>query len=283
MRRNIAIVLTLILCLNSGIVLAHGATYKVERIGENTVSIIVNAGPEQTNGIEIRSYTVRGGNTININYGYSKDGALSDTMNIDTRTILFPARILLTNVDEENAAVFPDVAGIRNEEYVRHLHDAGIIDGRPDGTFRPYDSITRAEFVTLITKALGIDEQAMDTQTHQFNDINNHWAKERIVVAAKNNIVNGLPDGSFKPDNPVSVSEAGAIVCRAFAIANNNQGSYEKLNANHWAHEYMKTLFNAEILEKNDEISINFDENAPINRADCAMIISRSLMVRDGI
>lgn len=278
MRRTIPILIILLL-LNAGIAYAHRATYQIQRIGENTVSITVFAGSEQTKGIEIRSYTVRNGNTININYGYSKNGQTEDTVKIDARTVLLPAMIVLTNVDEEQTAVFPDIEGISNQEYITHLHDAGIIEGRPDGTYRPYDAISRAEFVTIITKAIGVDLSQKPQELRQFSDTRNHWAEDRIIAAANMGIINGLPDGSFRPDDPISVAEAGAIICRTFGITNIGDENYEKLNNSHWAYEYMTAVFGTNIIRNGDDIYNNFEEDAPINRADCAMLVSRGLII----
>jgi len=54
---------------------------------------------------------------------------------------------------------FNDIKGIETEEYITHLHDAGIVNGMPDGSFRPDSNITRAEFMVLLVKALKLQDR----------------------------------------------------------------------------------------------------------------------------
>lgn len=213
-----------------------------------------------------------------MNYGSSKDGRTSDSMKIDTRTVIFPARIILTDVDRPDVPIFPDIKGIKAEIYIRHLHDAGIIHGRPDGTFRPADPITRAEFVTVITNALEIEPENPSEETN-FKDIENHWAKGRIIAAARKGMIKGMPDGSFKPDDFISVGEVSAILSRAYSITRVGQEPYSRLNSAHWAFAYVKSMFDAGILTRDDDIYETFSEGNRISRADCAMMVSRALTI----
>jgi len=77
---------------------------------------------------------------------------------------------------------FNDIKGIETEEYITHLHDAGIVNGMPDGSFRPDSNITRAEFMVLLVKALKLQGPAENIAG--FTDIDGHWAKDIILVAA---------------------------------------------------------------------------------------------------
>jgi hypothetical protein len=71
-----------------------------------------------------------------------------------------------------------------------------------DGSFRPNESVTRAQFATIITKSLAPLSKRPATQ---FQDINgNFWANSAIQTAYKGQFISGYPDGSFKPDQKIS-------------------------------------------------------------------------------
>lgn len=91
------------------------------------------------------------------------------------------------------------------------LHKLGVVSGYPDGSFAPDAPITRAEFVKLATGFF----QYQYTGTEQFfNDISDSWAADAIRAAASMGLIDGYPDGSFRPDAPISRAEAVAIVNR---------------------------------------------------------------------
>ena len=86
----------------------------------------------------------------------------------------------------------------------------GIVHGYLDGTFRPDESISRAEFAAIAAR---FDENASSTSAN-FSDIAGHWAEIEIAKAAANGWVNGYPDGTFKPDQAITRAEAMELVNR---------------------------------------------------------------------
>lgn len=82
------------------------------------------------------------------------------------------------------------------------------VEGYPDGTFKGNNSITRAEFVTIMVRFL--DEQL--TYNNPFTDIDDHWAKSYILKAVGAGWINGYPDGTFRPDQPITRVEAMKII-----------------------------------------------------------------------
>ncbi len=80
----------------------------------------------------------------------------------------------------------------------------------PDGTFKPNDTITRAEFTTIAARF----DQYKAKEDADFTDIEDHWAKVYIAIAADKGWVGGYPDGTFKPDQKISRAEAVALVNR---------------------------------------------------------------------
>ena len=87
---------------------------------------------------------------------------------------------------------------------------AGIVNGYDDGTFRPNQSITRAEFATIAARFTSLVHEG----DNLFNDIDGHWAATHINNAAITGWVNGYDDGSFKPEAKITRAEAITLINR---------------------------------------------------------------------
>ena len=93
---------------------------------------------------------------------------------------------------------------------VSTLTNAGIIDGYEDGTFKPNGNITRAEFATIAVRFFEATYDGEDL----FSDIAGHWAQDYINEAANAGIVDGYPDGTFRPQQYITRAEAMTMVNR---------------------------------------------------------------------
>lgn len=90
------------------------------------------------------------------------------------------------------------------------LSNMGIIDGYPDGSFRPNAGITRAEFAKIAVSFF--KDYVSETIGDRFTDISGKWYTTYINLAVELAIVNGYPDGTFRPDNKITRAEAMQIV-----------------------------------------------------------------------
>jgi uncharacterized repeat protein (TIGR01451 family) len=90
-------------------------------------------------------------------------------------------------------------------------YNVGIINGYADGTFRPDEPITRAEFA--IIAALAAELPNSDKQ--MFKDVNkDHWAYLVINSAAEAGWVRGYGDGTYRPEANISRAEAVTLINR---------------------------------------------------------------------
>ncbi len=80
-----------------------------------------------------------------------------------------------------------------------------IINGYEDGTFKPDGAITRAECAKIITCVMNAD--TVTVASGGFTDVDDHWAKDNIGVCASLGIINGMGDGTFKPDDQVTYEQ----------------------------------------------------------------------------
>ena len=105
------------------------------------------------------------------------------------------------------AASFSDVAS--DHQYydsIIYLQENEIVIGYPDGTFKPDQGVTRAEMMKIITLSAFDDEEIGDGEDC-FPDVNAEWYARFVCYGQDNDIIKGYPDGSFQPNNNVTIAE----------------------------------------------------------------------------
>jgi hypothetical protein len=122
----------------------------------------------------------------------------------------------------------PDVIDKPYENAVSALVEKNIITGDVDGNFYPDSNLTRAQFCTIIVKAMRTsgasvdDSDIQDGKTATFPDLAGYgWAEGYISYAVEKGVVKGYPDGSFKPGNNVSMFELITMTLRAAGYPDN--------------------------------------------------------------
>lgn len=104
---------------------------------------------------------------------------------------------------------FSDVESSRwSIKHVATLENGNIINGYPDGSFRPNNYISRAELATISSRF----DKLSPSEDNLFSDIGGHWASKYINSAAIKGWVNGYPDGNFKPDQYITRAEFVTLV-----------------------------------------------------------------------
>lgn len=92
---------------------------------------------------------------------------------------------------------------------VETLYNIGIVDGTEEHKFAPDAPVTRAEFAVMAAKFANLDYEGGNI----FDDVpNGHWAYSYINAAANAGWIEGYPDGSFRPDEPISRAEVVRLV-----------------------------------------------------------------------
>lgn len=104
-----------------------------------------------------------------------------------------------------------DVAGHWALNNINKLVDLGCISGYPDGSFRPDETITRAEFATVLVKAFKLENDGSSI----FTDTAGHWAEEYIAAAAANEVVSGYDADTFGPDDLITREQMAVMIVKA--------------------------------------------------------------------
>lgn len=115
---------------------------------------------------------------------------------------------------------FTDVAKHWAEASINRASVDGWVNGYANNSFRPDQEITRAEFVTMLVKALGYKEMEDDTAI-SFSDNKDieDWMRQSVVLAVKHKLVFGYEDGSFQPNALMTRTEMTAIIVRALNLS----------------------------------------------------------------
>lgn len=107
-----------------------------------------------------------------------------------------------------------DIANSYAKEQIRSLQKAGVIAGDENGYFHPTRPVTRAEFVAMLTRTLGIQPVAGNIAAYA--DVpKNSWAYGSVQAVAALGIANGISPTAFGPKRTISREEAAAFLVRA--------------------------------------------------------------------
>ena len=120
--------------------------------------------------------------------------------------LLYPSDALANSVEPPPLAV------------VVSLRAAGLMIGDPEGDLRWDDFVTRAEAAKILILGMGLGRDEGTTRAgSSFRDVSpNHWASGYLSVAAERGLLKGYPDGTCRPDAPVSKRELGVMLARVW-------------------------------------------------------------------
>ena len=112
---------------------------------------------------------------------------------------------------KEEISELSDINDHWAQKNIEQLVACGAVGGYPDGTFKPDNTITRAEFVTIVVKAFKLENQSGKT----FADTASHWAGDYITCAVASGIVTGYDVDTFGPDDLVTREQMAVMISKA--------------------------------------------------------------------
>ena len=111
-------------------------------------------------------------------------------------------------------------------ESVDYVLSKGIMQGYGDGTFRPDETATRAQVVTLLYRIAG-EPAVDDSKALPFTDVNlESWYGSALRWAYQNGITTGVSADSFAPDDCVTREQMVSFLARYAKVT----GAYEKVS-----------------------------------------------------
>lgn len=157
--------------------------------------------------------------------------------------------MILSNFSFIFANNFSDIENHWAKSEIESWLEKGLIEGYSDGTFRPDNNITRAEFITLTNRAFGYIKK----DTVGFSDVSSDdWFYGEVAKSKAAGYISGYPDGTMKPNNPISRQEVASIIVRMLDLEENTKAAerfvdYDKIPA--WSRSYVGAVSVANIMK----------------------------------
>ncbi len=120
---------------------------------------------------------------------------------------------------------FPDVASHWAEGQVNAFVLRGIIEGYPDGTFKPQWQVTREEFIKLVVASLELED--LQRKTPSFTDVPvSRWSSPHVERGVQQGLIRPADYGAtLEPGNPIPRKEMAVILARAAGLDEPPEGS----------------------------------------------------------
>lgn len=188
----------------------------------------------------------------------------------------------------EKNGQYSDLHGHWAEKIIRDMISEGYIKGElvnGELVINPDRPITRAEFVVVLTKAKNYKKTSDSAKS--FSDLKeNSWYSEAVEIATSNGIINGYPDGTFKPNNPITRAEASAIISNSNNLNQednlkklDNVKEFNDISKNHWYYNSVMLCRLFDIISGYPDGSFRPGNN--ITRAEAFVMIYKSIKQKD--
>ncbi len=193
--------------------------------------------------------------------------------------------VMMFSIMPSMAFQFPDVSENHwAASQIDELSDKGVIVGYPDGTFKPDDNVTRAEFASMAIRALG-QEHASVAQPVNFTDIDSeYWAYDSIQKALYFELISCSQEGDvFRPDDTVTREESMTVAVNALTTEQISEAKAKEVlskyaDAASIPQSFLIPAGKAEILDMivvmpADDKKASLEPTRPATRAEVAAIL----------
>ncbi|AFH59309.1 hypothetical protein B2K_00950 [Paenibacillus mucilaginosus K02] len=178
---------------------------------------------------------------------------------------------------------FTDLGGHWSSKDVELLAGKRVIEGTTDTTFEPESPMTRAQFATLLVRALGVDPAAESTS--RFTDVTpGAWYGSSVSSAVYAGLIEGFEDGTFQPDASITRAQMATMLSRALKFADRKPNASaalldsftDKGDIGEWAEAAVAEAVHAGIIQGMTDTTFAPAENA--TRAQAAVMLKRMLL-----
>ncbi|MFD2748496.1 S8 family serine peptidase [Paenibacillus yanchengensis] len=175
---------------------------------------------------------------------------------------------------EHLVAGYRDVSNHWAKKEIVALTNRKIIQGMGNYRFAPDHSITRAEAVSMIVKAY--KPIATSAAKRKFTDVTQqHWASQSIARAVAQEWIDGFPNGTFRPDQPITRAEMAALIARAekLQLFTPYFKPFSDVAISDWYAPVLHTMKGAKKIE--GDASNQYRPKGKASRADFAVLLYR--------
>lgn len=169
---------------------------------------------------------------------------------------------------------FTDLGGVPQAAAITELADKLVTSGVTPTTFDPQGGVTREQFAALLVRGLGLWHLG---QNLGFRDVAaNSWAAPAIQAAVAEKLIQGFPDGTFRPNAPITNEQMAAMVARALRFLGIQPASTQVTPTDvgaipAWARPDVQTALSQGIMTEG--VGGSFQPAAVTTRAQAAQIV----------
>lgn len=168
-----------------------------------------------------------------------------------------------------NGKYFSDISDSFAKDAILEVTADGLMQGRGENVFAPDSTMTRAEAAAICTRLL-----ELKGGQGAFSDVpSDHWAYSFISCAASANIITGYPDGTFRPQEPITRAEMTKLLAAMVEKTYDNTVRFSDVSETHWAVEEISALAKMGVLSGYPDGTFRPDNK--INRGEAAVILKR--------
>lgn len=184
---------------------------------------------------------------------------------------IFLDQLQAVYTDKHEEMVYTDVKkDFWGYEEIKKLNERGLIQGYPNGTFKPNNTITRAEAAVIIAREFKLKS----TKTPSFKDVKStHFAYNEIAAVAEKGIITGRVADSFSPEGKLTRAEMATILARAYKLTGTTSVKFPDVNSKHWAYKSIQAIIANKLTEGYDDGTFRPDRQ--ISRAEFAALLDR--------
>lgn len=189
----------------------------------------------------------------------------------------------------EAKAGLSDISGHWGESAIQKAVEAGFVQGYEDGSFKPNNAVKRAEFVSMVNKALQLSDE--NTLNLLYSDVKKtDWFYTDIQKASYTRYVSGVSETSFMPKKNITRQEAAAMLARILPNSGGNienalSGYPDAAKISSWARAAMDVVVERGYLKGYS--NGNLAPSDTLTRAEAAkiigMILEKETIVREDI
>lgn len=180
--------------------------------------------------------------------------------------------LLLPTAPPVSAAVFGDVKNFKQE--IQYLTDRKIINGHPDGTYRPEDPILRVQAVMMIMREMGLEMDKIPDPG--FRDIKKgDMGYEDVAAASYYGLIEGKGNQQFDPKGHMTRGEMSKVLALAYELAGMYPTGFKDVTEKQWTYPYISALAAHHIT--NGYPDGTFRSGVTINREQFAGFLARIL------
>ena len=180
-----------------------------------------------------------------------------------------------TGIDDYYPIIIPTIINKDTGMLNKTDHFAYVI-GYPDGTVHPNGQITRAEVATIFFRLLRDEvRDGAFTTSNTYSDVAyGKWYNNPISTMSALGIITGYPDGTFKPNKPITRAEFAAIAARFDETQSGKSATFSDV-IGHWAAKEIGIAYYNDWIKGYPDGTFKPDQN--ITRAEAMTLINRVL------